>query len=60
MRIFIAGHQGMVGKAILKKLLPNKNYQILTKNKSELNLTDQNAVSLFFKKEKLIQATNNS
>ena len=53
MRIFIAGHQGMVGKAILKKLLPNQNYQILTKNKSELNLTDQNAVSLFFKKEKI-------
>ena len=53
MRIFVAGHEGMVGNAIFQKLCKNQNCQILSKKKSELNLTDQNAVSTFFKNEKI-------
>ena len=53
MRIFVAGHEGMVGNAIFQKLCKNQNCQILSKKKSELNLTDQNAVSAFFKNEKI-------
>ena len=55
-KIFIAGHNGMVGKAILKKLKENgyKNLIIISKNK--LNLLDQWKV---FKKNKT-KFSNNS
>ena len=51
-KIFIAGHNGMVGKAILKKLKENgyKNLIIISKNK--LNLLDQWKVFKFLKKTK--------
>ncbi|MFY9164424.1 GDP-L-fucose synthase family protein [Aquirufa antheringensis] len=51
-KIYIAGHNGMVGSSI-KKLLIEKEYDnILVKNKSELNLLDQTAVSDFFLNER--------
>ena len=51
-KIFIAGHKGMVGNAILK-LLKKKGYSnIITKNKSELNLLNQKEVNDFFEKNK--------
>ena len=40
-KIWVAGHNGMVGKAICKKL-EDKNLNILTVNKNSLDLTDQN------------------
>ncbi|WP_432201594.1 GDP-L-fucose synthase [Erythrobacter sp. W53] len=55
MRIFIAGHRGMVGSAILRQL-QNQTHksgglEILTRSHSELDLTDQAAVRDFFKSQ---------
>ena len=51
-KIFLAGHNGMVGRAIFKHL-KKKNYKnILTKNKKELNLLDQKKTSNYLKKIK--------
>ena len=50
--IFIAGHNGMVGSAILKKLKDEKK-NVLFKKRSNLNLLDQNKVFNFFKKKKI-------
>ncbi len=51
-RIFIAGHRGMVGSAILREL-ENQGYNnIVTKTHKELDLLNQQAVSDFFSKEK--------
>ncbi|HAE79395.1 MAG TPA: GDP-fucose synthetase [Morganella sp. (in: Bacteria)] len=51
--IFIAGHNGMVGSAILRALSKNKNNNLITCSRSELDLTDQQATSLFFKNNKI-------
>lgn len=51
--IFIAGHNGMVGSAILRALSKNQNNNLITCNRSELDLTDQQATSLFFKNHKI-------
>ena len=51
-KIFIAGHNGMVGSAILKKLI-NKGYKkIITATKKKLNLIDQKSTFDFLKKKK--------
>lgn len=51
-KIFVAGHNGLVGTAISKALL-SKGYQhLLLKTRSELNLTDSKKVEEFFQKEK--------
>lgn len=48
-KIFLAGHNGMVGSAILR-LLKNKGYEeIIVRSKSELDLTDYKALEFFFK-----------
>ena len=47
MRIFIAGHRGMVGSAILRKLALDPNVEIVTSNRNELDLTNQAAVDTF-------------
>ncbi len=51
-KIFIAGHKGLVGSAILRHLKKNNYRDIITKDKENLNLLDQTAVNDFFKKEK--------
>ena len=45
MKIFIAGHKGMVGSAILKKIRNKGNIQIFTVQRNDLNLLNQNDVS---------------
>jgi GDP-L-fucose synthase len=50
-KVFIAGHNGMVGSAILK-LLKKKKIKTLTINKKNLNLLDQKKVFNFLKKKK--------
>ncbi len=51
-KIFIAGHNGMVGSAILRHF-KKKNYKkIIIKNKNELNLLDQRKTHNFLKKIK--------
>ena len=50
-KIYLAGHKGLVGSAILRKLTQEKYLNIIVKTKEELDLTNQREVSLFFKKE---------
>jgi GDP-L-fucose synthase len=51
--IYIAGHNGMVGSAIKKQLEDSQFNNIIVRNKSELDLTDQNSVNSFFKKKSI-------
>jgi len=53
-RIYIAGHRGMVGSAIVRNLLASGHPEssIITRSHSELDLTDQHAVQEFFASEK--------
>ena len=52
MKIFVAGHLGMVGSAVVRALEKKGGYQILTRTRAELDLTDPKAVSNWFSKEK--------
>ena len=51
-KIFVAGHNGLVGSAIVRKLKKKGYNNIITINKSKLDLTNQNKVYNFFKKKK--------
>jgi len=53
-KIFIAGHKGMVGSAILR-LLNDQDVEIITKDRTELNLLNQVSVQNFFENEKIDQ-----
>ena len=48
-KIYIAGQEGMVGSAILR-LLKKKNYKIINCNRKKLDLTSQDGVDRWFKK----------
>ena len=48
MRIFVAGHQGMVGSAIVRALSSVSENILITASRSELDLLDQQAVKSFF------------
>lgn len=50
-KIFVAGHKGLVGSAILRTLQSLGYQNIITKNQSELDLKDQNTILDFFKSE---------
>ena len=52
MSIFLAGHKGLVGSAILRKLRKKNYKKIITISKKNLDLLDQKAVSNFLKKKK--------
>ena len=52
-KIFVAGHNGMVGSAIVRQLEQDSNNIIVTASRSELDLTCQQAVSDFFAKEQI-------
>lgn len=51
-KIYVAGHRGMVGSAIIRKLKEKGFNNIVTKTSSELDLRNQKEVSDFFLKEK--------
>ncbi len=51
-KIFVAGHRGMVGSAIVRKLQREGFENIVTKTSSELDLMNQSAVMDFFENEK--------
>ncbi|WP_461789362.1 GDP-L-fucose synthase [Pedobacter sp.] len=51
-KIFVAGHRGMVGSAIYRKLQKEGYSNIITKTSSELDLRNQQAVADFFASEK--------
>lgn len=46
--IFVAGHNGMVGSAIVRQLQKQGDVNVITRSRSELNLLDQKAVQAFF------------
>jgi len=51
-KIFVAGHKGMVGSAIIRKLKKKGFTRIIFKDKKKLNLLDQDKVFKFLKKIK--------
>ncbi len=51
-KIYVAGHNGMVGSAIVRKLKAEGFNNIITRSSKELDLRNQQAVSEFFAKEK--------
>ena len=51
-KIYVAGHRGLVGSAIMRKLQQEGYTNIITKTHKELDLTNQAQTQEFFKKEK--------
>lgn len=70
-KVFVAGHKGMVGSAIIRQLSQVSDVQIVVCDRQEVDLTNQNQVNDFFDKNKIdevylaaakvggIQANNN-
>lgn len=54
-RVFIAGHNGMVGSAIARQLEKNGNVELVVRSRQQLDLTNQQAVNEFFKTEQIDQ-----
>ena len=52
MKLFIAGHQGMVGAALVQRYAREAGVVLLLRTRQELDLTSQAAVEAFFAKEK--------
>ena len=51
-RIYVAGHRGMVGSALVRKLETEGHTHLILRTSSELDLRNQEAVNHFFEKEK--------
>ena len=49
-KVFIAGHNGMIGSAILRKFKKNQNFNLLYEDKKKLDLTNQLNVFKYLKK----------
>jgi len=54
-KVYVAGHCGMVGSAIVRVLQAKSEAQVVVRTRTELDLTDQMAVRTFFGSEKLDQ-----
>ncbi|MUJ26408.1 GDP-L-fucose synthase [Aliivibrio fischeri] len=54
-RIFIAGHKGMVGSAIVRQLSHLPNVELITRERNELDLLDTQAVNQFFAENSIDQ-----
>ncbi|RKR42993.1 GDP-L-fucose synthase [Paraburkholderia sp. BL17N1] len=52
-RIFVAGHRGMVGSALVRRLVAEGYQNVIARSRKELDLTDQAAVNRFFESEKI-------
>lgn len=53
--IFIAGHNGMVGSALVRQLHYQPGVKLITTNRNELDLTSQAAVQAFFQQQRIDQ-----
>ncbi|MGI2109495.1 GDP-L-fucose synthase [Shewanella frigidimarina] len=54
-RIYVAGHRGMVGSAIVRQLQAQGEVELILRTRSELDLTNQASVNAFFKAESIDQ-----
>jgi GDP-L-fucose synthase len=54
-RVFVAGHRGMVSSALVRQLQQHTELELVTRNRAELNLTDQAQVREFFAREAIDQ-----
>nr|HAT2256295.1 GDP-L-fucose synthase [Citrobacter freundii] len=54
-RIFVAGHRGMVGAAIVRQLAQRNNVELVLRARDQLNLLDASAVQAFFAAEHIDQ-----
>lgn len=54
-RVFVAGHNGMVGSAILRKLNNVADLEVITRGRQELDLSNQSAVNNFFAEQSIDQ-----
>ncbi|MGB3897261.1 MAG: GDP-L-fucose synthase [Mesorhizobium sp.] len=52
MKIYVAGHAGMVGSAIRRRLRQEGSHEIVTRSRAELDLTDQAAVRIFLQAQR--------
>ena len=53
-KIYVAGHRGLVGSAIVKKLIQKGYKNIIVADRKKLDLTNQSKVLLFLKKKNQI------
>ena len=53
--VFVAGHKGMVGSAIVRHLEISGGYRVLTKSRNELDLLNQADVNRFFEENSIDQ-----
>jgi GDP-L-fucose synthase len=51
-KIYVAGHQGLVGSALVRALSAAGFTNVIGRTKAELDLTDEAAVDAFYKKER--------
>jgi GDP-L-fucose synthase len=51
-RVFVAGHRGLVGAALVRRLQGNPAVDLLLRSRAEVDLTDQAAVRAFFAQER--------
>lgn len=54
-KIFVAGHRGMVGSALVRQLQQSSENEIVTATRAELDLTNQSAVNEFFATQRFDQ-----
>ncbi|WP_416777004.1 GDP-L-fucose synthase [Xenorhabdus budapestensis] len=50
-RVFVAGHKGMVGSAIIRQLVNRSDVEVITRSRKELDLLNQQEVEAFFAKQ---------
>jgi GDP-L-fucose synthase len=52
MKVYVAGHRGLVGSALVRVLTQNPAYRVVVRDHAQLDLLDQVQVNRFFEKEK--------
>ena len=53
-KVYVAGHRGMVGSAIVRRLKKDGYDNLILRTSNDLNLTDQHQVKLFFETDLVV------